>query len=258
MDDNNTLQEVVIGVQFSPLPNLDAFTVGDIYQLFSAEYETRNEVPPLPPMIEAEQTSLPPQGPSIMFGPDLKRYWFGNNSNGMLIQLQADRFMLNWRRLNPEMTYPRYEHLKRVFQSEYSKFSAFAKDQFNIPLKIVQAEITYINFVDSTKYESILPLASWSSFASEKELTLDTMAANGGFKFHDANGLFLGRIYVTAQQVVLFSEPAQPTVAIQLEIGGRGCPYGEGTEHLFPFLDKHHEVLNRIYPGVNRIRGGQQ
>ena len=79
----------------------------------SAEYPKTEELPPLPSQIEKfgeELQQAQVSGPRLQFmDPNATRFWFIGDPGTRLIQVQRDRFVINWRKVTGDEAYPRYE-----------------------------------------------------------------------------------------------------------------------------------------------------
>ena len=116
------IDEVVCGVLFDPLDGLDPLVIGTYWNERSAEYPGRELKPAL----------VTP--PDLPFGPEglpRLRVWLIRRDEQFVIQIQSDRFYLNWRRRAE--TYPSFSGrggnpgvLAEVLR-EYDEFSTFCK-----------------------------------------------------------------------------------------------------------------------------------
>jgi uncharacterized protein (TIGR04255 family) len=167
------LNEVVVGVQFTPPVGYNQLAAGDVWKLFRAAYPETSELPPLPPTFETFG-SPGAQQIQLNFGPNHQhnRYWFSSRDGTELLQFQNDRFMHNWRKLEGRPgTYPTFDVLVQKFQSELLRLSDYFK---SLPgngkqLTCTQAEVTYINHVIMPKGSSVdpSPTLSFVQFAHE-------------------------------------------------------------------------------------------
>lgn len=115
--------EVVVGVEFLPLPGLGPVKLVGLHELWADKFPKLLEQPALPP------TAPPTSGPQgfIQFqfslGAPALRLWMLNESEDELLQVQNDRLVLNWRRtLGDDRTYPRYDYLRGIYQDVYAEF----------------------------------------------------------------------------------------------------------------------------------------
>ena len=99
-------------------------------------------------------------GPSpIDFANYLPRMWFINEKQNMLIQLQDDKFYLNWRRMQQEESYPRYNKIIKSFQSNLNIFEKFLDKEDLGSINPLKCELTYINHIPKAEgWESLADL----------------------------------------------------------------------------------------------------
>lgn len=143
------LNEVVLGVQFTPAPRYTQIYSRDVWRLFEGGYPIVQEQGALAPMFE---TFGFPSQPSIQFELGYKaqhdRFWFIAPENNKLIQFQPDRFHLNWRKVpgNGE-AYPRFDSMIVEFASNLLSLQKFMVDFGSPSLTCNQVELSYINHI---------------------------------------------------------------------------------------------------------------
>lgn len=137
------LQEVALAVVFDPMPGLRAIELGPLHQAWRAVYPQVDEQPPLPP----DQGDG--QGITVTFGaPPLNRHLFASPDGGRLLQLQADRLILNWRRGGPlGEQYPRYSVLAPELAARLAEVDDFAVSRTGRGLSPKRVELTYVNLI---------------------------------------------------------------------------------------------------------------
>jgi uncharacterized protein (TIGR04255 family) len=145
--------EVALGIEHQPLPGFRAAHLGLYWQRIQDRFPLVEDHPPLPPNRERFET--PTAGPMIQFEivseQPPPRGWFMSEDKTQLIQLQHDRFLHNWRKVDEWDEYPRYHHLRSTFAQEYTAYLDFLKRhglQEPVP---TQCEITYVNHVTGGK-----------------------------------------------------------------------------------------------------------
>lgn len=112
---------------------------------------------------------------NIEFGapPIGSRLWFISDDENHLLQFQDDRLLLNWRRRpGASNTYPRYERISANFESFLGALSGLFEREFNSPLAVNQAEITYINTIPIDSGDLI---SDWLSFLSLDGTSLESL-----------------------------------------------------------------------------------
>ena len=120
------LSEVALSLQFNTLQNLKTPLSGVLWERFRKRLPEIEEHPPLSPVVERFD---PPVAPKIDVLIEEKlpvpRVWFLTPKKTELIQVQQDRFIHNWRKVDGEGTYPRYETLREKFAAEIREFMTF-------------------------------------------------------------------------------------------------------------------------------------
>jgi len=139
--------EVVLGMQFRPLFGLRPIELAPLREQWRESYPLVQEQPPLPPAIEQVGSGLPTV--QFVVGPAFQsRTWFLSDDQSSLIQLQHDRLTVNWRQTS-DVPYPRYPSVRQAFEERARDLSRFVADRGTGEVTITQAEVTYINAVDT-------------------------------------------------------------------------------------------------------------
>ena len=143
------LDEVVLGIQFEPVPNYSIVNSWKVWELFKKEFPKVQELPILPPQFETfggKSTQ-----PSLQFHlgspPIGSRLWFISADESHLLQFQADRFITNWRKRPNPLPYPRFEGIAEAFESNLKVLSDHFASEFTYQIDVNQAEVAYINLV---------------------------------------------------------------------------------------------------------------
>jgi uncharacterized protein (TIGR04255 family) len=76
------------------------------------------------------------------------RLWSMTEDEAILVQIQHDRLLLNWRKLDDDDTYPRYKQLRHQFAGVWSQFTNYIAEHpdFGI-LQPSLAEVSFFNRV---------------------------------------------------------------------------------------------------------------
>ncbi len=166
------LNEVVVGVQFEPIQNFSAVKLGEVYGLYSAEFPTVEEHPPLEPRIETFGGLRGSPQVSVAIGPPpiRPRLWFASEDDDHLLQVQEDRLMLNWRKRSSGGTYPHFEGVLKKFESSLSKLGTYFSKNGET-LKINQAEVTYVNILPVDEFSEI---GDWIGIVNSKQLNVSS------------------------------------------------------------------------------------
>jgi uncharacterized protein (TIGR04255 family) len=104
------VNEVALALQFDR-PAVDVEVLGLLAGRLKPEFPVQQQVPPLPPMEEPTGPAQPQFQVQLGAPPTFPRTWFSGPDGHQLVQVQSDRFALNWRRLGGEVPYPRYTFL---------------------------------------------------------------------------------------------------------------------------------------------------
>ena len=143
---NPPLIETVCSVQFEPLA-VSNFHLGQFWQEVKDEFPSAQEQPALVNIIEPEFLTPQFQSLSIQFDQN-SRLLMTSADTTFALQFQRDRFVLNWRRMNPDAKYPRFANIYPKFEELLSKFSKFLETQGIGKVVQNQFEMTYVNIVD--------------------------------------------------------------------------------------------------------------
>lgn len=123
---------------FDPVPELDPLALGVYWGLHANDYPQRSLLPAVS------------DDAGFRIGPQLPmRAFLVNRDDQFVLQLQADRFFMNWR--NRGRGYPRFSErhgtgglLKRAMD-EFKDFETFVQKRFDRPLVARRIELTKID-----------------------------------------------------------------------------------------------------------------
>ncbi|MGH9199462.1 MAG: TIGR04255 family protein, partial [Acidimicrobiia bacterium] len=115
-----------------------------------SELPESSQQPILPPMVERFDVALPTQGFEITFEAQagLPRSWFISSDDARLVQLQPDRFSLNWRRSESARPYPHYGALRADMGRYVELLVQCVTDSGRRPPEINLVEVLYVNHVE--------------------------------------------------------------------------------------------------------------
>lgn len=140
--------EVVTGVQFDAIANWNVVNSGIYWQRIRNEYPNADETSLLADQIEhfggerATESRV-----SLSVKPQMPRMWFVDQPGNWLIQVQASRFLHNWRTVSEDDEYPRYPEVSRRFFNAWNDFVNFCDESDLGPPQVNQLELSYINHV---------------------------------------------------------------------------------------------------------------
>lgn len=152
---NPPLKEVSFSIQFEPIEDIHIGYLGLLWNVFRDRYPIVQHADEIAHTIEKFGV-LPrevPQQLKFLKQLPLPRVMYFSADKQFLIQIQKDRFILNWRNFDTdECEYPRYTTLKQRFLDELSIFNDFLnKNDLSSP-QYNQVEFTYTNHIDSESH----------------------------------------------------------------------------------------------------------
>ena len=168
---NPPVDELVLGVQFGSIEQLRTIHLRQIWELFEPEFPNVQEMHQLAPRFETFndadrdleleiETSPPP----------FRRLWFSSVDEQHLVQFQRDRLIFNWRRRHDQIVYPSFEVLLPKFEQQFLKLSDFTQRHFNFELEIKQAEVAYINIIQSSDFPNV---SNFQRVINQESLDID-------------------------------------------------------------------------------------
>ncbi|HTS47395.1 MAG TPA: TIGR04255 family protein [Bryobacteraceae bacterium] len=146
--------EVYLSIQFEPIAGIDGTFLKGCCVEFADQFPQIRFQQPLGHDLEvfSGQPSAPPAF-QFQFGgsPDINvRLALASRDGERLLQIQNDRFVHNWRKQDRGIDYPRYESIRKGFESHTRAFLALiARAGLTDPI-IDQCEISYINRIEAS------------------------------------------------------------------------------------------------------------
>lgn len=221
--------EVALSVQFAELGNLRAIHLSLLWEKFGkTAFPTTEEQPPVANAVESTGSSSLPNGPQIQFLdlPPLPRVLFISQDGNIVIQVQADRFTVNWRKRKPTDLYPRYEAVENAFVDNFLRFQNFIAEEGLGTARITQAEITYVNRIDVDEHPGRLEkVVSVFSGAYSDTFLHDPEEVHLSLRYPmKSEGKTVGRLYIDIRPGTYSGrDPAMSMILI-----ARGKPIGDG------------------------------
>lgn len=230
------LNEVVVGVQFASLPDYDFRFVSQAYGAFRTEYPHVSEQPYLPPQYEVFGGGVSSLQNKIEFGPApvQNRTWFASDSNDHLLQLQSDRFMLNWRAtaVGVSSSYPRFEPILEKFLGSFSALEDLSSLALGSRLQLSQAEVAYINLIPLDDFDDATEwLTTLSAYPSDG---LESISLATGKIVRDEAERPVARLHTQVQTVYWGAYGEKKGLHITLTV--RGAVSSQGLSMLSEFL----------------------
>ncbi len=232
------ITEVVLGVQFGALTKWHAGHYGVFWNSISSEYPNFRVMPQLPAAVERFGAEAWRSQPSIqvLLNSDDMRCWLLSANESRILQLQRDRFIVNWKQVGEEH-YPRYEKtIRPMFEAEWSRLRAFA-DRYEIESPAVtQCEMTYVNDIAlnapwKTVEDLSTVLSPWAGRGTDAFLPFpESTQINNTYLLTDQQA----RLHVSIQHV---RRGADDRDILQLQLTVRGKPKAGGMAELLDWFD---------------------
>lgn len=136
--------EVALAFEFQPVAEIGVVQLARLADLWSDEYPSVEEQPPLP---TNPPVGLPGQLPAmfVTIGAPSIRLWLVGQDGSQLLQVQRDRLILNWRRLDSHHDYPRYQVLRPKFLAAVTRMLDFVAQQTSGTIHPSAVEVSYVN-----------------------------------------------------------------------------------------------------------------
>ncbi len=238
---NPPVAETVLSLQFEPVAGLTAAHLGLLWQRFRDRLPVIEEHPPLPPVLEKFGPPSPPRVEvTVEEKPPVPRLWFLNEQGTELIQVQSDRFIHNWRKMQGLDPYPRYEPIRDKFRDEVETLGQFLKDEGLGSVAVTQCEVTYVNHIEPSGVwgrhgQLEMVVRGWSRLPAEGFLPeAEDGALRLRFVIRSEAGEPIGRLHTAVQPA---SKKSDNSPILALNLTARGAPLGEGIEGAFAFFD---------------------
>lgn len=140
--------ELALGIQFNPLASFNSIQAATWRERIKNEFPTVQEHPELPDLIEGPDQELQMKVRMQMIeGVPPRRYWFVNEAETELIQVQRSRFVYNWRKRNDSDLYPTYAALREKVEKQLKSFAEFVAAERLGSFVPGLCEVTYISHI---------------------------------------------------------------------------------------------------------------
>jgi len=256
------LTEVVLGVQFSELRGYRTVHGGLLwnseYRAFFPYFEER---PPIRPIFEtfgAAPATESRLNIELRQQPDIPRLLFYNESGNELVQVQSDRFMHNWRKVDDNTEYPHYEYIRNIFHENILSFQRFLKKENLGEIDPNQIEITYVNYIDMPEHETAkdflfrvfsgISSESLSDFETDIVLVdAEEMQFSQRYALRDtATDPFWGRLHVHARP----TQTAEGVACVRLDLTARGQPKDATISGVLDRLDTARKAIVNVFCNI--------
>jgi len=241
--------EVAAGITYKTIDRLLAPYLGLLWERFKPDYPKCREMPPLIPQVETFGPGAPIET-SLLEVPPLPRIWFLDEKENRVIQVQRDRFLHNWKKVEAEDEYPRFPTLRQMFRERLSDFQAFLAANGLGELRPVQYELTYVNHIPKgdgwnslQDIGRVLPDFSWDfhrgRFLPEPE------AVNWRTVFRLPEDC--GRLHVSVRSVSRLSDQ---TPVLLLDLTARGIGQDRSLAAMWSWFDTARTWIVRTFADI--------
>ncbi|HXE71466.1 MAG TPA: TIGR04255 family protein [Candidatus Nitrosotenuis sp.] len=244
------VSEVIFDVQFLPIQGLTTAHFGLLWSRLRDRFPLTEDQPPLEPHLE----KLPGRHPGvglvleISHLPPPRRVWLLKEDHTEVLQLQGDRFIRNWRRVQEDQTYPGYEKLKAACRQDWQELvSLLQEEKLSLP-RLTQGELAYLNrFPAGIGWEHLgqahrlLRVWRWPDELRGSEPP-ETVRTTVTFLIRRADGRVVGRLYV---DLVPLRDANRDFYLLRLS--ARGRPEPESLQGAFEFFDLGHRAILQAF-----------
>ena len=242
---NPPIVELALGAQFSPLTQFTSGHFGLLWKAMGDDWVAPSDGPPFEDQFETFDGPRRLSGMQLRLGtpPYPGRMILNHKDHTRLIQVQATRFHLNWRKRAG--FYPSYKRLITEFEAAFVRFEAFIEAEGLGRVLLNQWELTYVD--SFSKGETWTTPADWPQFLPGLfskplptdelgvELTLDHRAAEWSYEIRPQ----LGRLHIAASYGRRDDDASE---ALLLTLTARGPVTGNGVASLRAGLDVGHRA----------------
>ncbi len=245
------LTEVAFSVQFERDVIDEVRALSEFWPSVKDDFPGIQKHPPIAPSSEDF-------GPPSEFAPALEllsappshRYWFLSMDEHRLIQVQPDRLLFNWRRLDGSTPYPRYATLAQEFSRHLRTFLAVVDEAGHTDAQAAWCELTYINSVPAGEpggaHGQLARILNCFVRDPVREVMppVEDTQLQQRFRLVGPGGVPFGRLYLTA---VPGYQKADLVPVYMITLVGRGRPFGgdDRVASIFEFLNEAHQLIVR-------------
>lgn len=239
--------EVALAVEFSPLEGWSSSHALLFGRMIQDDFPKMEVKPSLPSQIErfGEEGFQTVQLRVEVVNPEVNRFWFMEEPSNWLIQIQSDRFIVNWRKVSGDEAYPHYvPAIRPRFERELQRFLGFLEQQGFPTISVRQSEVTYVNDMfkgqDWSTVPEALSLLSHLSKCCETSFLPPPEAVNlaGSYLLPEE----MGRLRFSVNQVIRQLDNRE---SFQMRLTVRGKPKSSDNADILEWLDMGREWIVR-------------
>jgi uncharacterized protein (TIGR04255 family) len=243
--------EVALAIQFAP-NTFDHLEIARFTELAAGAGFAN--VQPQPQLARVFETFSPePIRIDIQMNP-APRYWLIEASGERLLQIQHDRFGVNWRRMPGGGEYPRYAKLRDLWSEQLAALETLHGSRLDGDL----CEVTYVNHME-TDGRDVAQITSLFSARRRRQFLppMERGQVAASWIIPDTIGDPTGRLHLTVGSAVRAQDLVPITV---LTLIARGKSLGPGLDGILGFADIGREWVVRAFrelttPALHRVWG---
>jgi uncharacterized protein (TIGR04255 family) len=180
--------EAYCAIYFRDIMDMNAPHLGAFWEPLRGDFPYTETQPALPPLFMSNPLGMGAlfQSPAM----DFPRSWFLSEDKCILIQIQRDRLIVNWRKIDNATEYPSFETLKEKFNKIFESFkSSLATNRIG-PIHLTGAEMGYVNNIitDECRLRDIIPALNPQLLLDDDGLDADTVNFGASFAFPNRQG----------------------------------------------------------------------
>lgn len=137
-----------MGVYVAPMRQLRQAHLGAFWDQIRDEFPRVEDLEPSASMPNPLDDQPTMSFTLEMGPPPIRRALFYSGDLVEVLQVQGDRFVQNWRKVEPGTEYPRYEPLRDRFTHRVAAFESVLNDAGVAQPAITMAEISYVNALE--------------------------------------------------------------------------------------------------------------
>lgn len=153
---NPPIVELALSILFEPNEKLNDVHLGPFWWDNRADFPSVEPMQPIRMELETFASGSSFSGPALtvqLMNEPETRLMMNSEDRSWLCQLQRDRMVVNWRKLNSE--YPRYPAVKSKLQTMWDKWSDFATKVGGSAPVPTKWELVYVNKLSLTTKQSL-------------------------------------------------------------------------------------------------------
>lgn len=144
---NPPVDEVAMGFSFQPSAHIELLDVSNLWEEF--QKKGFDDVQTHAPIASKGSRVFQNFNLQLKSKPDFPRFWFIKKTKEYIVQVQEDKFLINWRFTDePTKRYIGFEKIEKNFWIYAELFAAWFEEKSGEKLKIKNLELSYYNTIE--------------------------------------------------------------------------------------------------------------